>query len=137
MSFSVSSTTPFSAINWDNFENRPPVKQGMPICEEKDWYEDSKCCMDGYSIEHVLDVANDYGLSDTPEVKFLDEYPCVNGLELDHFVDEIEGMEPKSTPEPEVPTWPSLECITKPIFEGLTRILPKPLIESIKGYVCR
>jgi hypothetical protein len=136
MSYSISPSTPFSSINWDSFENRPQVGGDMPICEEKNWYEDSKCCMDYYSIEHVRDVANDYGLADTPEVKFLDAYPCINGPEIDFFADEIESMEPKIIPEPEEEHWPSFDCIPKKIFDGLIKTLPKQLIDSIKPYVC-
>lgn len=138
MSFSISNSVPFSGINWDSLENRPPMKSGMLVCKEKDWYEDKKCCMDGYSIEHVLEVANDYGLGDTPEVQFLNEYPCVNGLELDYFVDQIERMEPKTTPEEEeLKKWPTFECLTKPIFEGLKKVLPQPLLDKIEPYLCK
>lgn len=94
--------------------------------------------MDGYSMEHVREVAYDYGLDDTPEVKFLDQYPCLNGPELDRFVDEIESMEPKTTPqEEELEKWPTFECLTKPIFEGLKKVLPQPLLDNIKPYLCK
>lgn len=83
MSFSISSSTQFSEINWDSLENRPTINESMTFCEEKDWNSDSRCCMDRYSIEHVLDVAHENNLWNMPEVKFLEAYHCINGPELD------------------------------------------------------
>jgi hypothetical protein len=137
MSYSIFNSVPFSSINWDSFENRPSTKGSMPICQEKDWYEDSKCCMDVYSIEHVRDVAYDYGHENTPEVKFLDQYPCVNGLELDYFVNRIEAMPSKVAQEEQKPQFPSFECLSQAVFEGLKKVLPKPLLDSIQPYLCR
>ena len=137
MSYSISSTVPFSAINWETLENRPPIGESMKFCEEKDWYEDVKCCMDGYSIEHVLDVAYENGNENTPEVKFLDAYPCLNGLELDHFVDEIERMPSTGDKEELTPQFPTFECLSRAVFEGLQKVLPKPLLDSIEPYLCR
>ena len=136
MSLSVSASTPFNAINWDNFENRPPINGSMTFCEEKDWYEDqAKCCMDYYSIEHVLDVAHEYELGEAPEVKFLEQYPCLNGLELDYFVDEIESMPSNVHNEkPEAP--PTFTCVTQLVFDSLKGILPNPILDSIKPYLC-
>ena len=55
MSFSVSSTVSFSKINWDNFENRPQINGDMPFCKEDAWDKaNSKCCMDGYSLDSHL-----------------------------------------------------------------------------------
>ncbi len=135
MNYSINNSIPFSAINWNSFENRPQMGKGMPICKENDWYEDKKCCMDGYSIEHVLDVAHEYGHGDTPEVKFLDEYPCLNGLELDRFVDQIETM--PSDYKPKDYSWPAIGCVTKSIFSGLSIMLPENLMTSIKPYLCK
>jgi hypothetical protein len=137
MSFSISASTPFSSINWDNFENRPPISKSMPFCKEEDWYEDKKCCMDGYSIEHVRDVAYEYGNQNTPEVKFLDQYPCINGIELDYFVDEIERMPSDVETKSPKPQFPSFECLSQTVFEGLKNVLPKPLLDSIEPYLCR
>jgi hypothetical protein len=114
MSYSISASTSFSSINWNNFENRPPINPSMTFCEEKDWYEDVKCCMDSYSIEHVRDVAHEHGLGDTPEVRFLDRYPCVNGLELDYFVDEIEAMPSNVNNNPTPPESPYPPATDRP-----------------------
>ena len=123
MSFSISPSTPFTSINWDTFENRPVINKSMKFCEEKDWYADTKCCMDGYSIEHVLDVAHENNLWNAPEVQFLDEYPCVNGLELDSLADKIAGMIPDTEPEPTpTPTAPK-QCLPIIIFEQLKKLV--------------
>ncbi len=136
-SFSVSASTPFSSISWNNFENRPPINSSMTFCEEKDWYEDVKCCMDGYSIEHLRDVAYEYGHENTPEVRFLDQYPCLNGLEIDYFVDKIERMPSNVRKEESEPTFPTFQCLSEALFEGLKKVLPKPLLDSIAPYLCR
>jgi len=137
MSFSISNSVPFSNINWDSFENRPTINKSMLFCTEKNWYDDVKCCMDGYSIEHIRDVAYEHGLEDTPEVRFLDQYPCINGLESDYFVDRIESMPSKKLPEPTESQFPNFECLSKAVFDGLSRVLPTPLLESIRPYLCR
>ena len=109
----------------------------MPFCREEDWYEDKKCCMDGYSIEHVRDVAYEYGNENTPVVKFLNQYPCINGIELDYFVDEIERMPSDIEKESPKPQFPSFECLSQTVFDGLKKVLPKPLLDSIEPYLCR
>lgn len=63
----------------------------MPFCTETEWNGERKCCMDGYAIEHVRDMAYDNGARDTVEARFLDQYPCVNGAELDQFVEKFTG----------------------------------------------
>ena len=136
MTFSVSDTASFKDIQWNNFENRPQINKSMPFCKEADWYDDVKCCMDGYSIEHLIDAAYEHGNENTPEVQFLEQYPCLNGLELDFFADEIEGMASKTEQKPK-PSIPVMECVSKNIFEGLKKVLPEPLLESIKSYLCR
>lgn len=105
MSFSVSSSAPFSSINWKNFENRPEIKDSMPFCTENNWNKKAKCCSDGYSIEHALDMIPEEKMS-TPEAKFLEKYPCVNGIELESLVNKISeenttSIEPKH-PKPVV-----------------------------------
>ena len=107
MPLSISSSTNFSNINWDDLENRPVINKSMTFCEEKDWYNDAKCCMDSYSIEHVLDVAHTYDLRELPEVKFLEEYPCLNGLELDSLADKIAAYIPDSNFVSQEDSWPS------------------------------
>jgi hypothetical protein len=92
MSFSVSSSKPFSSIDWSSFENRPEIKDTMPFCTEKNWYKDSKCCADGYSIEHALETIPEKKIK-TPEARFLEKYPCVNGLELESLVERVSGGE--------------------------------------------
>ncbi len=120
MSPSISTSVKFADINWDTLENRPTINESMTFCEEKDWYADVKCCMDGYSIEHVLDVAHENNLWDMPEVKFLDQYPCINGLELDSLADEIAGRIPDPTPEP---TPQPRQCLPVALFEQLKKLV--------------
>lgn len=79
----------FANINWDTFKGRPTIDPSMKFCSEKKWHTDTKCCMSGYTIEHVLDMAYDHGKADSPEVTFLEGYPCLNGRELDSFVDKL------------------------------------------------
>jgi len=112
MSFSISTSTPFSAINWDNFENRPPINESMKFCGSADRYKDTKCCMETDSIEGVLYVAHKNDLRNADEVKFLEEYPCVNWVELDSLADKIDEQLPETTPTP-VPTSPQppRQCI--------------------------
>jgi hypothetical protein len=94
MSFSVSSSASFSSINWTTFEGRPEIKDSMPFCKEKDWDQDKKCCMDGYSIEHALEMIPKLGMKSS-EARFLEQYPCVNGLELESLVEG--ASEPKNS----------------------------------------
>jgi len=138
MNYSINNSVPFSAINWNTLEGRPQVQnlgKETRFCEEKDWYADEKCCMDYYSIEHVRDVAYEYGNQNSPEVKFLDQYPCINGLEIDRIAYDIEALPSNKKPSEEN-SWPSLDCITKPILDGLKAILPKSLMDAMKPYSC-
>ena len=138
MSYSISPTTIFAQIDWDTFENRPLIDKSMPICDEKDWYEDAKCCIGAGSMNYVVEIAESDGLGETPEAMFLKQQPCINGLEIDYFVDMLDRMGSRNPPEEDdEPKWPNVDCITKPIFEGLMKILPQPLIEVIRPYVCR
>ena len=138
MNYSINNSISFSSINWNTLEGRPQVEnlgKETRRCEEKDWYADEKCCMDYYSIEHVRDVAYEYGHGDTPEVKFLDKYPCLNGLELDRFVDQIEAM--PSDYQPKDYSWPGIGCVTKSIFSGLSTMLPESVLKTIRPYLCK
>ena len=109
----------------------------MSFCTDKNWNDDVKCCMDGYTIEHILDVAYEHGLEDTPEVRFLDEYPCINGLESDYFVDRIERMPSKKLADPAESQFPNYECLSRVVFDGLKKVLPKPILESVRPYLCQ
>ena len=73
---------PFSNINRDSLENRPRKKEPMAFCNESNWDQDVKCCMDGSSIEYVINKTDKQSKAKTPESMFLKQYPCVNGLEL-------------------------------------------------------
>jgi len=88
MSFSISSSTNFSDINWDTLENRPQIDTSK-FCTERVWYENTPCCMNGFEIEHVLHVGNDNGYTGSEEAKFLEKYPCLNGPELDSFFEKF------------------------------------------------
>ena len=89
MPFSISSDTAFKDINWNNLENRPSIDDSMIFCKDSDWHKSAKCCMDGYTIEHVLDISHEQSSHSSPAAKFLEEYPCLNGLELDRIVEEL------------------------------------------------
>lgn len=90
MSFSISPSTKFADIAWSNFENRPYVSGHF--CTEKNWYDDVPCCMSGYTIEYINDLAQANGLQGTPEAEFLNEYPCVNGVETNYFYEKFTGL---------------------------------------------
>lgn len=137
MTFSISASTPFSKIDWSNFENRPPINESMIFCEERDRYKSTTCCVDEYSIEHALEVAHENNLGNEPVVKFLDEYPCLNMLELDSIADKIDEMIPEIEGSKPAPPFPIFECVTQSIFDGLKRALPPALLESIRPYLCR
>ena len=74
MSFSISSTTSFSNINWKTFDDRPQINDSMPFCTEENWNQPVKCCMDGYSIEGAIE--ENTGTGKRAGVKFLEQYPC-------------------------------------------------------------
>ena len=83
MNYSISNSTPFSAINWNNYENRPVINERSRFCSDSQQDNPrAKCCMDGYSIEAVLDE-----IAQSPERDFLSGYPCVNGMELSGLAD--------------------------------------------------
>ena len=96
MKFSISSSTGFANINWDNFENRPPIKKDMPLCSSFNWEYDVPCCTDGYVISDTLQIAAQKNKLQTKEAQFLTEYPCVNSLEFVEIVDNM--FQSKSLP---------------------------------------
>lgn len=103
MNYSISNSTPFSAINWNNYENRPVINERSRFCSDSQQDNPrAKCCMDGYSIEAVLDE-----IAQSPERDFLSGYPCVNGMELSGladragFVDEFNEAVPAKTQPPQ------------------------------------
>ena len=91
MKFSINDSVPFSKIDWSTLENRPYIDR-QHHCTEKNWYDNVPCCMDGYTVEHVNDLAQENGLQDTSEAKFLNQYPCVNGVESDYFYEKFTGQ---------------------------------------------
>ena len=122
MSYSISSTTPFSAINWDTIENRPSINESMQFCGFEDRYKYTKCCMETDSIEGVLYVAHKYDASEVDEVKFLEEYPCVNWAELDSLADKIDEVLPETPPPPVTPPpQPPKQSIAMLLFGLLKR----------------
>lgn len=125
MIYSISSTQ-FSNIDWDNFKDRPPIDESMTFCEEKNWNDDVKCCMDGYSIEHVRDIAYEHGLEDVPEVRFLDRATlALTDLSLITL-----RTESKACLLENCRNRLSLNSQTSSVF-------PKQLADSIRPYLCR
>ena len=103
MNYSINNSVTFSAINWNSFEGRPQINEPMTFCKEDSWDSaNAKCCMDGYSIEHVLDETRGSQKSSL-ERKFLDQYPCVNGVELESLADKIQGDKPSNPPKTSSP----------------------------------
>ena len=98
MPFSISPSATFATINWDNFEDRPRINEPMTFCKEDNWNKDVKCCMDEYSIEHVLNRVRAGTAGQTPEIAFLEQYPCINGPELEELA--FKGQEPAIPPSP-------------------------------------
>ena len=98
MPFSISPSTTFASINWDNFENRPRINEPMTFCNEDNWNKDVKCCMDGYSIEHVVNRARKNSTEQTPEITFLEQYPCINGTELEELAYKGRGSATPPSP---------------------------------------
>ena len=85
-----------------------------------------------------MEVAEEYGVSNSEEAKFLEKFPCVNGIEIDFFADMIDRLIPQSKePVEEEIESPTFECITRPIFDGLKKILPRPILDKIEPYLCR
>lgn len=78
----------FDRIDWTNLRSRPPIDAAR-ICKESEWWEPAKCCMSGYSVEHVLDTGRDNGFEGSAEMRFLQSYPCLNGVELDSFFERF------------------------------------------------
>ena len=122
MSFSVSSSTPFAKINWDNFENRPPINNSMPFCSDKDTSSDTKCCMDDFALENVTRVAHKNNLWDAPEVQFLDKSPCLNFAELDSLADQIDEMIPEIEQNTPLPL-EAKQCLPLALFEQLKKLV--------------
>jgi hypothetical protein len=78
----------FDRIDWTNLKDRPPIDKGR-LCKESEWWDTAKCCMSGYSVEHVLDTGRDNGFEGSAEMRFLQSYPCLNGVELDSFFERF------------------------------------------------
>lgn len=112
MSFSISPSTTFANIDWNTLENRPPIDKSMIFCQEKDWYDAVPCCMDGYTIEHVHDLAYENGFLGTAEAQFLNEYPCLNAIEMNHFYEKFTGLKAPTKPE-------SCDNFLSKIFNGI------------------
>lgn len=83
----------FDQIDWKSFKNRPNIDPSN-ICREDQWWEQVPCCMSGYSIEHVIDTGRDSGFASSAEMRFLESYPCLNGVELDGFFEKFSAGEP-------------------------------------------
>ena len=99
MSFPVSPSTAFASIDWSTLENRPPIDK-QQFCTEKNWHDDVPCCISGYTVEHILESAEENGLSNTPEAQFLSEYPCINGVEMNYFYERLTGLRAPEKPRP-------------------------------------
>lgn len=127
MTFSISSSTTFEQINWDNFENRPVIDESMPFCRDFNWVYDIPCCVDGIVISDTLQMAYKGGKENTPEAKFLNEYPCINSLEYERVANDL--MPPASQDwmsQEQKPCW--LEQISRTITKGIEGIIPKWLL---------
>jgi len=98
MPFSVSSTTTFATIDWNTLENRPPIDTAQ-FCTKQYWFDNVPCCMDGYTVEHVLELAEQNGYESTPEARFLNKYPCINGVEIDYFYEKFTGQKAPQKPQ--------------------------------------
>ena len=72
--------------------------------------------MDGYTIEHVRDMARDFGYESTSEARLLDAYPCINGVELDWFVRKFAGDNSRLRNKAAPTAWP---CILHEILQFL------------------
>jgi hypothetical protein len=66
----------------------------MTFCEADNRSSDAKCCMETDAIDSVRRVAHKNSLWEAEEVKFLEEYPCINLAELDSLADKIDEMIP-------------------------------------------
>ncbi len=119
MSFSVSDSTTFANIDWSTLKNRPII-DGEQFCTEKNWFDDVPCCMSRFSIEYVTDTAYDNGFGDSPEVEFLKQSPCLNGVELDVFLEKFSSktIEPSLSQSPNWNgTWSSIINSIKRLFD--------------------
>jgi hypothetical protein len=83
MNLSMSTTSTFSNIDWETFENRPVIDSSMPFCSSFNWEYDVPCCTDGSVISDALEMAKLQKKESTPEAKFLSEYPCLNSYEYE------------------------------------------------------
>ena len=127
MNLSISATTTFPNINWDTLENRPVIDESMPFCRDFNWEYDIPCCVDGIVISDTLQMAYEGGKEDTPEAKFLNEYPCINSLEYERVANDL--IPPASQDwkaEEEKPCL--LVQISQTITQGLKAIIPKWLL---------
>lgn len=104
MTYSINNSVSFSAIDWDSLENRPQINDTMTFCDENNWDDpDAKCCMDGYSIEGAIHEGK-FSKS-SPEGNFLNQYPCVNGMELEMLAESTSRPTSKNPiPAPSTPT---------------------------------
>jgi|GEM_PF-3015042 len=124
MNYSISTSAPFSSINWNSYENRPVINDRSRFCSEaKQDRPQAKCCMDGYAIEAVLDE-----IAESPERNFLAEYPCVNGVELSDLADRAGVVDDSGKSSPETPLVPQ-SCDQKTIqaLQRLIDVLPVKL----------
>lgn len=90
MSGSISGVKTFQEIDWTSLADRPPIDKAH-LCTEKNWSSPVPCCMDGYAIEHVIDTGNVNRHEGSSALEFLETYPCLNGVELDHFFEVFSG----------------------------------------------
>ena len=100
--YSVSTTTPFSQIDWNNFENRPSISGQVPFCtpeQEDDPMAD--CCVDWYGLEAITDQ-----MPNSPVRDFLLQGPCLNGEELIDLAESSEPSRPEKKPTTKKPTTP-------------------------------
>lgn len=97
----------------------------MTFCKEDSWDSaNAKCCLDGYSIEHVLDETGGSQKSGL-ERKFLDQYPCVNGVELESLADKIQGDKPSNPPKTSTPIPENKPCNIR-VFSPVLRLQHHP-----------
>lgn len=88
MSVSFSGVRSFQDIDWASLKDRPPIDKEH-FCTEENWSIPTPCCMDGYAIEHVIDIGHLNGHGESAALKFLNTYPCLNGVELDGFFERF------------------------------------------------
>jgi len=137
MDYSISNSTSFSAINWNSYENRPVINERSRFCSDAQQDKPrAKCCMDGYSIEAVLDE-----IAESPERNFLLESPCVNGVELMEIADRAGFVDDSGEAVPAKPHAPQSSCDPKTIqaIQHLLELLPVKLgdLTSALPDLCR